>query len=110
MLLAQALEAGVILDEEQLAFLIDTRHRVDSGADTHTLPTTAIFQTDDLDAFDLDCDEAPSASAVLMAKLSAYDSDVLSEVPNYNTYQDNNVINQSFQEMQYYELPIFVDD
>ncbi|GJY68373.1 retrovirus-related pol polyprotein from transposon TNT 1-94 [Tanacetum coccineum] len=110
MLLAQALEAGVILDEEQLAFFTDTRHRVDSGADTHTLPTTAIFQTDDLDAFDSDCDEAPSASAVLMAKLSAYDSDVLSEVPNYNTYQDNNLINQSFQEMQYYEQPIFVDD
>ncbi|GJZ70167.1 retrovirus-related pol polyprotein from transposon TNT 1-94 [Tanacetum coccineum] len=38
------------------------------------------FQTDDLDAFDFDCDEAPSISADLMAKLSAYDSDVLSEV------------------------------
>ncbi|GKB81181.1 retrovirus-related pol polyprotein from transposon TNT 1-94 [Tanacetum coccineum] len=31
------------------------------------------LKTDDLDAFDSDCDEAPSASAVLMAKLSAYD-------------------------------------
>ncbi|GKG07035.1 hypothetical protein Tco_0330004, partial [Tanacetum coccineum] len=29
----------------------------------------ATFQTDDLDAFDYDCDEAPSASAILMAKL-----------------------------------------
>ncbi|GJR73641.1 hypothetical protein Tco_0086006 [Tanacetum coccineum] len=36
--------------------------------------------TDDLDAFDSDCDEAPSASAGLMAKLSAYDSGVLSEM------------------------------
>ncbi|GJZ78180.1 integrase, catalytic region, zinc finger, CCHC-type containing protein [Tanacetum coccineum] len=34
---------------------------------------------DDLDAFDSDCDEAPSASAFLMAKLFAYDLDVLSE-------------------------------
>ncbi|GJU67283.1 hypothetical protein Tco_1253542 [Tanacetum coccineum] len=31
--------------------------------------------TDDLDAFDSDCDEALSASAVLMAKLFAFDSD-----------------------------------
>nr|GEV68436.1 hypothetical protein [Tanacetum cinerariifolium] len=42
-----------------------------------TIPT--IFQNDDLDAFDSDYDEAPSASVVLMAKLSAFDSDVLSE-------------------------------
>nr|GEU62466.1 hypothetical protein [Tanacetum cinerariifolium] len=34
---------------------------------------------DDIDAFDSDCDEAPSASIVLMAKLFAYDFDVLSE-------------------------------
>ncbi|GKE45224.1 hypothetical protein Tco_1472508, partial [Tanacetum coccineum] len=36
----------------------------------------------------------PSASAVLMAKLSAYDSNVLLEVPTLNTYQNNNVIDQ----------------
>ncbi|GJR09178.1 hypothetical protein Tco_0791830 [Tanacetum coccineum] len=68
------------------------------------------IKTNDLDAFNSDCDEAPSASAILMAKLSAYDSDVLSKVPNYNTYQDNNVIDQSVQEMQYSQQPIFVDD
>nr|GEY09960.1 hypothetical protein [Tanacetum cinerariifolium] len=38
-------------------------------------PTT--FQTDNLDAFDFDCDEAPSTRVVLMAKLSFYDSEVL---------------------------------
>ncbi|GJY79660.1 retrovirus-related pol polyprotein from transposon TNT 1-94 [Tanacetum coccineum] len=43
------------------------------------IPTTAIFKTNDLDAFDSDCNEAPSASVILMAKLSAYDSNVLSE-------------------------------
>ncbi|GKA22057.1 hypothetical protein Tco_0708019 [Tanacetum coccineum] len=43
MLLAQAQEAWVILDEEQLAFLADTWDIVDSGPDTQTLPTTAIF-------------------------------------------------------------------
>ncbi|GJU76910.1 hypothetical protein Tco_1273980 [Tanacetum coccineum] len=69
-------------------------------AKTQALTTTAIFQTADLDAFDSDCDETPSTSAVLMAKLSTYDSDVLSEVPNPATYQaNNNVIDQSVQEM-----------
>nr|GEW79817.1 integrase, catalytic region, zinc finger, CCHC-type, peptidase aspartic, catalytic [Tanacetum cinerariifolium] len=71
------------------------RERVDSGSDAQALTTTAIFWTDDLDTFDSDCDEAPSASAFLMAKLFAYDLDVLSEVPNYDSYQDNNVIDQS---------------
>ncbi|GJY50832.1 reverse transcriptase domain-containing protein [Tanacetum coccineum] len=61
------------------------------------------------DAFDSDCDEAPSASAVLIAKLSAYDSDVLSEVPNLNTYQTN-VFDQGVQEMQYSEQPPFSTD
>nr|GEU83778.1 integrase, catalytic region, zinc finger, CCHC-type, peptidase aspartic, catalytic [Tanacetum cinerariifolium] len=79
-LLAQAQEARVILGEEQLAFLADTWERVDSGLDTQALTTIAVFQIDDLDAFDLNCDKAPSASVVLMDKLSAYDSDVLSEV------------------------------
>ncbi|GJY71704.1 hypothetical protein Tco_0475407 [Tanacetum coccineum] len=53
----------------------------------------------DLDAFDSDCDEALSVSAVLMAKLFAFDSDVLSKVLNHETYQDNNVIVESVQEM-----------
>ncbi|GKC92285.1 hypothetical protein Tco_1157727, partial [Tanacetum coccineum] len=70
----------------------------------------AIFQTDDLDAFNSDCDEAPSPSTVLMAKLSAYDSDVLSEVPTHDTYLDNQVIDQSVQEMQYSEQPVFIND
>ncbi|GKD87330.1 hypothetical protein Tco_1358484, partial [Tanacetum coccineum] len=56
MLLAQALEARVILDEEELVFLANTRERADSGPYTQTFLTTAIFQTYDLDAFDSDCD------------------------------------------------------
>ncbi|GJZ78637.1 hypothetical protein Tco_0643474, partial [Tanacetum coccineum] len=44
------------------------------------IPTPAAFQTDDLDAFDFDCDDVPSAKAVLMDNLSSYDSDVLLEV------------------------------
>nr|GEV03094.1 hypothetical protein [Tanacetum cinerariifolium] len=52
-------------------------------------------RTDDIDAFDSDCDEIPLASAVFMKNLCAYDSDVLSEVPNHDSYQDNNMIDQS---------------
>ncbi|GJT82399.1 hypothetical protein Tco_1056741 [Tanacetum coccineum] len=85
-LLAQDQESRVILDEEYLTFFTYPWGRVDSGLYTLILPTIAIFQSDDLDAFDLDYDEAPSASAVLMAKLSAYDLDILSEIPNYDTY------------------------
>ncbi|GJW21559.1 reverse transcriptase domain-containing protein [Tanacetum coccineum] len=82
MLLAQALEAEVVSDEEQMAFLADNKERIATGQDTQELTTTAIFETNDLDAFDSDYDEAPSASAVLMAKLSTYDLDVLSKTEN----------------------------
>ncbi|GJS85251.1 hypothetical protein Tco_0751792 [Tanacetum coccineum] len=68
--------------------------------------------TDDLDSYDSDCDDISSAKAVLMANLSSYDSDVLFEVPHSDTYQ-NDMINQSVQEMQYSEqTPIddYLDD
>ncbi|GKA16300.1 hypothetical protein Tco_0696047 [Tanacetum coccineum] len=66
-MLAEALESRVVLDEEQMAFLAD-------NGDTIT--------------------KSPSGSAVHMAKLPGYDSDVLSEVPTHDTYQDNQVIDQ----------------
>nr|GEU36218.1 hypothetical protein [Tanacetum cinerariifolium] len=43
--------------------------------------------TNDLDAFDSDCDEAPGAKEILMANLSSYDSDVISE--NKESFQTN---------------------
>nr|GFC10353.1 hypothetical protein [Tanacetum cinerariifolium] len=39
--------------------------------ESRELVTTSAFQTDDLAAFDSDCDEAPPVSVVLMAKLFA---------------------------------------
>ncbi|GJU05879.1 hypothetical protein Tco_1122309 [Tanacetum coccineum] len=56
------------------------------------IPTLAAFQTDDLDTFDSDYDETPFASAVLIAKLSSYDSEVLLEVPIHDNYLNNHVI------------------
>ncbi|GJR62630.1 hypothetical protein Tco_1504792 [Tanacetum coccineum] len=43
-------------------------------------------QTDDLDAYNSDCDDISSAKAVLRANLSSYDSDVLSDVSHHETY------------------------
>ncbi|GJW22736.1 hypothetical protein Tco_0033358 [Tanacetum coccineum] len=62
---------------------------------------------DDLDAFDSDCDEAPSAKAVLMANLSSYDLDVLSEIPFHDTNIKNDMSYQSLQETQCFEQPYF---
>ncbi|GJY23071.1 retrovirus-related pol polyprotein from transposon TNT 1-94 [Tanacetum coccineum] len=78
LMLAEAQESGQVLDEEQLAFLVDP-----GIAYCHDIQPTIIhdatFQTDDLDAYDSDCDDISFAKAVLMANLSSYDSDILSE-------------------------------
>ncbi|GKE70166.1 hypothetical protein Tco_1528238 [Tanacetum coccineum] len=92
----------LVLDEEQLAFLADSG--IAKGQVTQTtIPQNAAFQTDDLDAYDSDCDDISSAKAVLIANLFSYDSDVLSKVPHHDTYQNDDMINQSVQEMQYSE-------
>ncbi|GJS20299.1 integrase, catalytic region, zinc finger, CCHC-type containing protein [Tanacetum coccineum] len=65
-MLAEAQEAGQILDEEQLAFLADPG-------------------TKDLDTYDSDCDDISNAQAVLMANISNYGSDVISKVSHSET-------------------------
>ncbi|GJV63082.1 hypothetical protein Tco_1473910 [Tanacetum coccineum] len=73
------------------------------GPVTQTVITNnAAYQADDLDAYDSDCDDLTTAKVALMANLSSYGSDVLSEVPHSeNTYND--MLNQSVQEMSYSE-------
>ncbi|GKF17147.1 hypothetical protein Tco_0062065 [Tanacetum coccineum] len=77
MLLMQAQENRVALDEEQLLFIT----------------------VDDCDAFDSDVDEAPTAQTMFIANLSSadpvydeaglsYDSDILFEVDDHDHYQD----------------------
>nr|GEY49407.1 hypothetical protein [Tanacetum cinerariifolium] len=51
------------------------------------------YQTDDLDAYDSDCDELNTTKVALMANLSHYVSDALVEVHNPDN-KDNNMINQ----------------
>ncbi|GJU48331.1 hypothetical protein Tco_1217886 [Tanacetum coccineum] len=91
-LLVQAQANGQILHEEELAFLADPR--VIEGQATRTVIThNAIYQVDDLDAYDSDCDELNTAKVALMSNLSHYGSDVLTGVHNPDN-MDNNIINQ----------------
>ncbi|GJS49272.1 hypothetical protein Tco_0599393 [Tanacetum coccineum] len=69
---------GKELDEEQLAFLADPI--VADGQIAQIITHNSAFQTDDLDAYDSDYDDISSAKVVLMANLSSFDSDVLSEI------------------------------
>ncbi|GKD12174.1 hypothetical protein Tco_1196581 [Tanacetum coccineum] len=58
--------------------------------------------TDDLDAYDSDCDELNTAKVALMVNLSHYVSDALAEVHNPDNV-DNNMINQGVQVMPSFE-------
>ncbi|GJU48014.1 retrovirus-related pol polyprotein from transposon TNT 1-94 [Tanacetum coccineum] len=96
MLLMQAQENGVVLDEEQLLFLAGGQdNAIDEDVDEQPVQDLAlnvdnVFQADDCDAYDSDVDEAPTAQTMFMANLSSadpvcdeagpsYDSDILSE-------------------------------
>ncbi|GKB61168.1 zf-CCHC domain-containing protein, partial [Tanacetum coccineum] len=91
-----------------LAILADARDKVDSGPGAYIVFNNAIFQSDDIHSYDSDYDEVPTTQATLMANLSNCGSDVLSEVPYTETYQ-NDMDNQSVQAMQYFEQIPIVD-
>ncbi|GJR93947.1 hypothetical protein Tco_0266121 [Tanacetum coccineum] len=88
-MLAEAQEVGQILDEEQLAFLADPG--ILAGQAQTIIPHNAAFQTKDLDIYDSDCDDLSTAQAVLMANISNYGSDVISE-EKANKEQNNESI------------------
>ncbi|GKC86245.1 hypothetical protein Tco_1141962, partial [Tanacetum coccineum] len=105
MLLMQAQENGVALDEDRLLFIAGGQDNVvDEDVDEQPVQDLAlnvdnVFQDDDCDAFDSDVDEAPTAQTMFIANLSSadpvydeaspsYDSDILSEVPDHDNYQD----------------------
>nr|GEV25362.1 hypothetical protein [Tanacetum cinerariifolium] len=50
------------------------------------IPNNATFQTKDLNTYDSDCDDISNAKAVLMANISNYGSDVISEAPHSETH------------------------
>ncbi|GJZ32840.1 retrovirus-related pol polyprotein from transposon TNT 1-94 [Tanacetum coccineum] len=96
MLLMQAQENGVDLEEEHMLFLAGGQtNTFDADVDEGPVQDMAqnednIFQADQCDAFDSDVDEAPTAQTLFMANLSSadpvndeagpsYDSDILFE-------------------------------
>ncbi|GKA12393.1 hypothetical protein Tco_0691939 [Tanacetum coccineum] len=75
------------------------------GQIVHTIIlNNAAFQTEDLDTYDSDCDDLSNAQAVLMANISNYISDGISEVPHSETYL-NDMKNQNVHAMQDFEQP-----
>ncbi|GJT72420.1 hypothetical protein Tco_1031706 [Tanacetum coccineum] len=94
MLLMQAQENGVVLDEEQLLFIAGGQ---DSTFDDDV---DQVFEADQCDDFDSDVDEALTAQTMFMVNLSStdliydeaglsYDSEILSEVQDHDNYLDN---------------------
>nr|GEV34441.1 hypothetical protein [Tanacetum cinerariifolium] len=84
-MLVEAQEAGQISDKEQLVFHADLG--IPAGQAQTIIPHNVAFHTKDLDTYDSDCDDLLNAQAVLMANISNYGSDVISET----TVQDTGV-------------------
>ncbi|GJV87527.1 integrase, catalytic region, zinc finger, CCHC-type containing protein [Tanacetum coccineum] len=72
------------------------------------IPNNAAFQTEDRDTYDSNCDDISNAKAVLMANISNYGSDVISEV-SYSETNLNDMENQSVLAMQDFEQSPVVD-
>ncbi|GJS48455.1 retrovirus-related pol polyprotein from transposon TNT 1-94 [Tanacetum coccineum] len=88
---AEAQEAGQILDEDQLAFLAEPRIS-EAPVAQQTIPQNSVFQTEDLDTYDSDCDDLSSAKSVLMTNILSCDPEVLSEVPYSDSYPNDMII------------------
>ncbi|GJR33292.1 retrovirus-related pol polyprotein from transposon TNT 1-94 [Tanacetum coccineum] len=95
-LMVQAQANGQILHEEELAFLANPG--ITGGQATQIVIThNAAYQSNDLDAYDSDCNELNTSKVALMANLSHYGSDALTEssVMNHsetNITSDSNII------------------
>ncbi|GJW26508.1 hypothetical protein Tco_0040319 [Tanacetum coccineum] len=99
MLITQAQEEGVVLDKEQQDFLADSLEETNDCEDLQ-LQATTNFKADRIDAYDSDYDDEATANVIFMVNLSCvassnndtveprYDSDIVSDVPHYDTYHD----------------------
>nr|GEU38538.1 hypothetical protein [Tanacetum cinerariifolium] len=106
MLLMQAQENGVVLDEKKLLFIIGGQDNVvDDDVDESAVKGLAlnvdnVFQADECDVFDFDFDEAPTAQTMFIKNISSADPvydeagpsyvlDILFEVHDHDNYQDD---------------------
>ncbi|GKA18563.1 retrovirus-related pol polyprotein from transposon TNT 1-94 [Tanacetum coccineum] len=91
MLLMQAQENRVALDEEQLLFIAGGHdNTVDEDVDEQPIQDLAlnvdnVFQANDCDAFDSDVDEAPTAQTIFMENLSSADPVYDEASPSYDS-------------------------
>ncbi|GJR37305.1 putative ribonuclease H-like domain-containing protein [Tanacetum coccineum] len=106
-MLVEAKEAGQILDEEQLVFLADLGV-LDGQVVQTIIPNNATFHIEDLDTYDSNCDDILNAQLVLMANISKYGFDIISEVPQSETNL-NDMENQSVLAMQDFEQSPVID-
>ncbi|GKC10973.1 hypothetical protein Tco_1007755 [Tanacetum coccineum] len=84
--------------------------RILDGQAIHTIiPNNAAFQTEDLDTYDSDYDDLSNAQVVLMANISIYGLDVISEVPHSDTYLNDDIENQSMHAMKDFKQSPYVD-
>nr|GEV03883.1 retrovirus-related Pol polyprotein from transposon TNT 1-94 [Tanacetum cinerariifolium] len=80
-LMVQAQANGQVLHEEELEFLADPGI-AEAQSTQYVITNNAVYQANDLDAYDSDCDEINYAKIALMANLSHYGSDNLVEKTN----------------------------
>ncbi|GJZ48627.1 hypothetical protein Tco_0602459 [Tanacetum coccineum] len=81
---------------------------LDGQAVQTIIPNNAAFQTEDLDTYDSDDDDISNAQVVLMANISNYGSDIISEV-SYSETNLNDMENQSVLAVQDFKQSPVVD-
>ncbi|GJS88414.1 retrovirus-related pol polyprotein from transposon TNT 1-94 [Tanacetum coccineum] len=101
MLLMNAPDNGVVLDEDQLLFLTGEHvTNFDEDVDDLALNVDHVFEADQCDAFDSDVDEAPTTLTMFMVNLlskdpiydesgPSYDSNTPFEVQDHDTFVDH---------------------
>ncbi|GKD06484.1 hypothetical protein Tco_1181458, partial [Tanacetum coccineum] len=109
------------IDAEKHDFLANGLEGFDSDCEDLQLNATSILTTKKVEAYDSDCDDTPTTSAIFMAKLSpvgslngdeaghSSNSDILSKVPNYDNYHENDMINSFVQELLASEQSVYVN-
>nr|GFD28692.1 hypothetical protein [Tanacetum cinerariifolium] len=75
----------------ELEFLVDPG-TPESSSNQIIVTNNAVYQADDLDAYDSDCDEINSAKIALMANLSHYGSYNLAENTTLPALQDDLIL------------------
>nr|GEW20028.1 hypothetical protein [Tanacetum cinerariifolium] len=96
MMLAQLPEAEIQLSKEKLAILADIKERVDSGLGVFTMKTNALFQSDEINLYDSDCDED-------VQEMSYSKQILIVDFPDNEIHSDSNIIpySQYLQESQH---------